>query len=592
MLSSPGPFSRCVLVVFLLFMDSPFAACGAASGDSSEEPGHAKAAEPRIWSPTSRMPGKRRTDFEALLKRLPPAVGRVMRIDPSLMRNEAYLAPYASLAAFLQHTRRSYRTPATIWSTSSTSSGTRASPRTRAREAVRIVQQHAAGSRQSCSGWQRPRFALLWIIKTLVDYRRWYRTSKVQTEVHTKLLDRFTSNEDLMAYMQTPSGRRFLESAPIPIEGPTRSVGAPLSRILWSLQAGVVLAVAGLGILFVSGRVIEEVAQAVFALGVLVLALGAGFVVSAAASFLLSRRLGLLDAPTGAARAHRGDRRVAPAGPEMKARMPIRDVTLTDIDRLRADADTADVAFEMDEETFRAFYERTARSVWSYLSRLTATRNRPTICCRRPTTASCARARRGNPSRTAAPTCFASRPTWSATGTGGPSRHRRCSSAIATSRPTAMPAPLTAVPTSIARWPGSSRASARCCGWPTASASRTPKSPAPSASPPAASSRSCSAPAASSPACCAASTRPPPEDTTVTFVDCPREQDVIDALTTEQWPDRCDEDLRRHVAACEGCRDLIAVVAPLGDSWTERARRGARAGVRHGVVAGTDAGPP
>jgi RNA polymerase sigma-70 factor, ECF subfamily len=51
--------------------------------------------------------------------------------------------------------------------------------------------------------------------------------------------------------------------------------------------------------------------------------------------------------------------------------MAIRDVTLSDIDRLRADADTADVAFEMDEETFRAFYERTARSVWSYLSRLT-----------------------------------------------------------------------------------------------------------------------------------------------------------------------------------------------------------------------------
>jgi len=118
--------------------------------------------------------------------------------------------------------------------------------------------------------------------------------------VHTKLLDRFSSNEDLMAYMQTPAGRRFLESAPIPLEGPSRAVAAPLSRILWSLQAGVVLAVASLGILFISNRVVEEIAQPLFAIGVLVLALGTGFIVSAAASYVLSKRLGLLDAPAPA----------------------------------------------------------------------------------------------------------------------------------------------------------------------------------------------------------------------------------------------------------------------------------------------------
>lgn len=50
--------------------------------------------------------------------------------------------------------------------------------------------------------------------------------------------------------------------------------------------------------------------------------------------------------------------------------MTLRDVTITDIDRIETGAETADVTFEMDEETFRAFYERTARSVWTYLARI------------------------------------------------------------------------------------------------------------------------------------------------------------------------------------------------------------------------------
>src|SRR5207247_7891806 len=52
----------------------------------------------------------------------------------------------------------------------------------------------------------------------------------------------------------------------------------------------------------------------------------------------------------------------------------MRDWTLTDVERLAAPSAAApadDYAFQMDEETFRAFYERTARSVWVYLSRIT-----------------------------------------------------------------------------------------------------------------------------------------------------------------------------------------------------------------------------
>ncbi|MGH9371694.1 MAG: hypothetical protein ACRD15_09205, partial [Vicinamibacterales bacterium] len=227
-----------------------------------------------------------------VLGKHPPSVGRVMRLDPSLMRNESYLDAYPQLRDFLaQHP-----------------------------EIPQNSAYYLEGIRGHNEDWQPPNpqqrmmegilsglagftaFAvvlgtLIWLIRTSLDHRRWNRLSRIQAEVHTKLMDRFSSNDELLTYVQTPSGRRFLESGPSPLQEIAPAMGAPFSRILWSVQLGAVLLVSGMGLLFLSGRAIPEAREFFYVFGCLATAIGAGFVVSAAAAYVLSRRLGLLDRP-------------------------------------------------------------------------------------------------------------------------------------------------------------------------------------------------------------------------------------------------------------------------------------------------------
>jgi hypothetical protein len=233
-----------------------------------------------------------REKLESLFEKYPPTLAGVLKLDPSLLTNENYLATYPALGGFLAQHPEVAHNPA--YFLSNLRSQNVWEPRDERRQAYEMIGGVLAGT-LGFFVFITVVSAIGWLIRTTINYRRWNRLSKIQTDVHTKLLDRFTQNEDLLAYMQSPSGKRFLESAPIPLDGEVKPIAAPLARILWSIQAGVVLLVFGVGLVMLSTRLITEVATAMSVFGTMAIALGAGFVISAFAAYLASRRFGLLD---------------------------------------------------------------------------------------------------------------------------------------------------------------------------------------------------------------------------------------------------------------------------------------------------------
>jgi len=225
-----------------------------------------------------------RNRLQQLLYQLPPNVRSILQYDPSLAERPEYLAPYPTLQAFIQQHPEIARNPTYFFGEPDSRRGP---------EPTEILAVILAGTGIFIF-FMTLLITMGSVAQQVVAYRRWVRQTKVQIDVHTKILDRMQSNEDLLAYVQTPAGKTFLEFAPASPAPDTRASIAPFGRILWSVQAGVVLAALGLGLRFARGQVPEEIVPAFTVLGVIVLSLGLGAVISAIVAYVLSSRLGLL----------------------------------------------------------------------------------------------------------------------------------------------------------------------------------------------------------------------------------------------------------------------------------------------------------
>jgi hypothetical protein len=233
--------------------------------------------------------GRTQRELGDLLRRYPPNLRTVLALDPGLINNQTYMAAYPALAGYLSEHPEVGRNPSYFFGTPDTQRPDTAAELAHTWENMLSDAEVLVGL---CFGFS----LIAYLVRTFMDNRKWARWTKAQTEAHTKLVDRLTSTEDLLAYANTPAGSRFLQSSPV-VDSSPRNVTAPLGRILWAIQGGVVLAAAGIGFEVVSRQSSYPVQEPVHAFGVMAGALGAGFIVSAVVSYAFSLQLGLLERP-------------------------------------------------------------------------------------------------------------------------------------------------------------------------------------------------------------------------------------------------------------------------------------------------------
>jgi hypothetical protein len=136
--------------------------------------------------------------------------------------------------------------------------------------------------------------ALLWLTHVLLENRRWNRIFKLQTDVHGKLIDRFGTSQEVLTYMGTEAGKRFLEATPIAVGFERQQpVPSPVARVLTPLQIGLVLTLLGLGLILLRHSVPDGDAP-LLVMGTVVLMPGLGFIISAGITWVLARHLGLM----------------------------------------------------------------------------------------------------------------------------------------------------------------------------------------------------------------------------------------------------------------------------------------------------------
>lgn len=126
-----------------------------------------------------------------------------------------------------------------------------------------------------------------WVVWVLNRGRR-ERTARL-VELQNRMLEKFASSEEFVAFLQTPEGQQYLKSFT------AEPRANPKEKILKSVRTGVILIVVSAGLMAI-GFIIglsHPTEDPPFVIGFLAMFLGIGFLASAAVSYYMSKAWGL-----------------------------------------------------------------------------------------------------------------------------------------------------------------------------------------------------------------------------------------------------------------------------------------------------------
>jgi hypothetical protein len=132
--------------------------------------------------------------------------------------------------------------------------------------------------------------SVVWLVYVIVDGSRRRQRIRMFTEFHSKMLDRIGSAKEFGEFFTSEAGTRFLESL-------ASERGSPKVRILAALQWGLTLVFLGISIFILLDQHDAFRAETVDTLAFIAtvsVGIGAGTLISSFASYLLSKRMGLL----------------------------------------------------------------------------------------------------------------------------------------------------------------------------------------------------------------------------------------------------------------------------------------------------------